>query len=57
MMVTNIFVVYGLFRYKYLVTKLGIGGSPTEAIIADKSIIINVVLWALTSVCILLIFK
>lgn len=54
MMITNVFVVYGLFRYKYLSMKKGQGGSPTETILTDKSIIIDVILWAITSVIILL---
>lgn len=54
MMITNVFVVYGLFRYKYLSMKKGQGGSPTETVLTDKSIIIDVILWAITSVIILL---
>ncbi|EOU1486827.1 decaprenyl-phosphate phosphoribosyltransferase [Clostridium perfringens] len=54
MMITNIFVVYGLFRYKYLSMKKGEGGSPTETVLTDKSIIIDVILWAITSIIILL---
>ncbi|MDZ5254249.1 decaprenyl-phosphate phosphoribosyltransferase [Clostridium sp. LIBA-8841] len=54
MMITNVFVIYGLFRYKYLSMKKGQGGSPTETILTDKSIIIDVILWAVTSVIILL---
>ncbi|GAA0098501.1 decaprenyl-phosphate phosphoribosyltransferase [Clostridium perfringens] len=54
MMITNIFVVYGLFRYKYLSMKKGEGGSPTETVLTDKSIIIDVILWVITSIIILL---
>lgn len=54
MMITNVFVVYGLFRYKYLSMKKGEGGSPTETVLTDKSIIIDVILWAITSIIILL---
>lgn len=54
MMITNVFVVYGLFRYKYLSMKKGQGGSPTETVLTDKSIIIDVILWAITSIIILL---
>lgn len=54
MMITNVFVIYGLFRYKYLSMKKGEGGSPTETILTDKSIIIDVILWAITSIIILL---
>ncbi|MDK0616302.1 decaprenyl-phosphate phosphoribosyltransferase [Clostridium perfringens] len=54
MMITNIFVIYGLFRYKYLSMKKGEGGSPTETILADRGIIIDVLLWGIISIIILL---
>lgn len=54
MMFTNIFVVYGIFRYKYLVLQKGQGGSPTEALLTDKSLIINIILWAISSMIILM---
>ncbi|MPQ42581.1 decaprenyl-phosphate phosphoribosyltransferase [Clostridium tarantellae] len=57
MMITNLFVVYGLFRYKYLIVKKGEGGSPTETVLTDKSIIINVLVWAVTSGAILMFFR
>ena len=57
MMITNLFVVYGLFRYKYLVIKKGEGGSPTEVLITDKPLIVNIILWAITSMIILLWFS
>ncbi|WP_283697452.1 hypothetical protein [Clostridium perfringens] len=54
MMIINVSVVYGLFRYKYLSMKKGEGGSPIKTVLTDKSIIIDVILWAITSVVILL---
>lgn len=57
MMLTNLFVVYGLFRYKYLVIKKGEGGSPTEALLTDKALIINIILWAVASMVILVWFS
>ena len=57
MMITNLFVVYGLFRYKYIVIKKGVGGSPTEALLTDKGLIINIILWAITCMTILLWFN
>lgn len=56
MMFTNIFVVYGIFRYKYLADKKGTGGSPTEAVLNDINLLITVVLWALSSVIIITCF-
>ncbi|MGL5617007.1 MAG: decaprenyl-phosphate phosphoribosyltransferase [Sarcina sp.] len=57
MMFTNIFVVYGLFRYKYLAEKKGAGGSPTEAVLKDKTIMVDVVLWIISSAVIIIYFN
>lgn len=57
MMFTNIFVVYGLFRYKYLADKKGTGGSPTEAVLTDKTIMIDVLLWIISSAVIIIYFN
>jgi 4-hydroxybenzoate polyprenyltransferase len=40
-----VFVLYGVFRYLYLVHQRG-GGSPTETLLTDRSLIIAVLLWA-----------
>ncbi len=42
------FVVYGIFRYLYLIHRLDEGGSPTRVLFADKPILINVALWFVT---------
>jgi 4-hydroxybenzoate polyprenyltransferase len=42
------FVLYGIFRYLYLVHQKEKGGSPTEVMLTDKPIIINVSLWVIT---------
>ncbi len=39
-----VFVLYGVFRYLYLVHQRG-SGSPTEALLADRSLLAAVVLW------------
>lgn len=39
------FVLYGIFRYLYLVHLKGKGGSPEEIIIQDKPMLLNIVLW------------
>lgn len=39
------FVVYGIFRYLYLIHRQEEGGSPTRVLFADKPILINVGLW------------
>ncbi|MEW5993529.1 MAG: decaprenyl-phosphate phosphoribosyltransferase [Candidatus Zixiibacteriota bacterium] len=43
------FVVYGIFRYLYLIHKEARGGSPTRVLISDRPILITVLLWLITS--------
>ncbi|HET6497806.1 MAG TPA: decaprenyl-phosphate phosphoribosyltransferase [Coriobacteriia bacterium] len=45
LMLTVPFVVYGLFRYLYLVHQRNLGGSPEDVLLSDKPLIINIVLW------------
>ena len=42
------FVLYGIFRYLYLVHKKGAGGSPTQALLTDRPLLVCVGLWGLT---------
>lgn len=44
------FVLYGIFRYLYLVHQKEKGGSPTEVVFTDKPMIINISLWVIASV-------
>jgi 4-hydroxybenzoate polyprenyltransferase len=39
------FVLYGIFRYLYLVHLKGKGGSPEEFILQDKPMLLNILLW------------
>lgn len=55
--VTIPFVVYGIFRYLYLIHKEEKGGSPTEILIEDRPLAMAVLLWALTCVLVLYVFK
>ncbi|MBU0510066.1 decaprenyl-phosphate phosphoribosyltransferase [bacterium] len=43
------FVVYGLFRYLYLIYNRSEGGDPTRLLIRDRATLINVALWAATA--------
>lgn len=43
--VTIIFVIYGIFRYLYLVHQKGVGGNPDIDMINDKPLFINIILW------------
>jgi 4-hydroxybenzoate polyprenyltransferase len=38
-------VLYGLFRYLYLLHKHELGGSPTRALLADRPLLVCVVIW------------
>jgi 4-hydroxybenzoate polyprenyltransferase len=44
------FVLYGIFRYLYLVHKKGRGGSPTQALLTDRPLLVCVGLWGLAVV-------
>jgi 4-hydroxybenzoate polyprenyltransferase len=47
------FVLYGIFRYLYLVHQKGQGGSPEEMILRDKPLFLAVVLWVAAAILIL----
>ncbi len=47
------FVVYGLFRYLYLIVKKHILGDPSEVLLHEKGLIIDVLLWIVVIVIIL----
>jgi 4-hydroxybenzoate polyprenyltransferase len=53
LLLTLPFVLYGIFRYLYLVYHKNEGGDPTESLLTDKASIINVFLWATTVAAIL----
>lgn len=42
------FVLYGIFRYLYLIHQRKEGGRPTRILLTDKPILINIVLWLIT---------
>ncbi|MBI1803452.1 MAG: decaprenyl-phosphate phosphoribosyltransferase [Ignavibacteriae bacterium] len=43
------FVLYGIFRYLYLVHKRVEGGNPTKIALTDLPLLANIVLWILTA--------
>ena len=53
LMLTVPFVVFGLFRYLYLVNHTYDAESPELVIIRDKPLVIVVLLWAVTAITIL----
>lgn len=53
MMVTIPFVLYGIFRYQYIIYKKKEGGSPEETVLSDIPLIVTIALWGLLSIVIL----
>jgi 4-hydroxybenzoate polyprenyltransferase len=47
------FVIYGIFRYLYLVHKEEKGGSPTRLLLTDFPLLIDVILWLASVILIL----
>ncbi len=50
---TTPFVLYGIFRYLYLVYSKERGGDPTDEFLSDIPLLINAILWLLTSALII----
>ncbi len=47
------FVIYGMFRYLYLVHVKKLGDDPGEVIFSDKSLMCNIFLWVVFVMCLL----
>lgn len=47
------FVLYGIFRYLYLIHQKTEGGSPETLIIKDRPLLVDIFLWILTAVLII----
>jgi len=53
LMFTIPFVIYGIFRYLYLIHQHDRGGSPEAVLLEDKALLLDVVLWVVVSILIL----
>jgi 4-hydroxybenzoate polyprenyltransferase len=53
MMLTIPFVLYGLFRYLYLIYRRNDGGSPDLLLLTDRPLLACIALWGLASIAIL----
>ena len=49
MMLTIPFVIYGIFRYLFLIHSRNLGGAPEDIVLGDRPLMIAFVLWALTA--------
>ena len=47
------FVLFGIFRYLYLVHQREEGGNPTQLLLSDRPLLADVVLWILTAAAVL----
>lgn len=56
MMLTIPFVLYGIFRYQYLMEKENIGGKPEDVFTKDLPFLINIILW-IASILLIIYFK
>jgi 4-hydroxybenzoate polyprenyltransferase len=52
-LITVPFVMYGLFRYMYLIHVKGEGSAPDEVLLQDRPLQVTIMLWALSFVIIL----
>jgi len=56
MMLTIPFVLYGIFRYLYLIQIKGEGGAPDELLLTDRPLQITIVLWGIAILIIFYVF-
>ena len=47
------FVIYGIYRYLYLIHQKNLGGNPSRELVRDLPLLINALLWALVVVLII----
>ena len=57
MLVTIPFVVYGVFRYLFLIHEKKVGGDPVQLLFRDRATLLNLILWILTVVTVIYLSK
>jgi 4-hydroxybenzoate polyprenyltransferase len=57
LMITIPFVVYGIFRYLYLIYQRNEGGSPDELVLKDPPLATSIILWGMSVLAILFLFR
>jgi 4-hydroxybenzoate polyprenyltransferase len=53
MMLTIPFVIYGIFRYLYLIHVEASGGAPEELVLKDRPLMATLMLWGIASIAVL----
>lgn len=56
LMLTIPFVIYGIFRYLYLIYQRDGGGSPEDLVLTDRPLALCIILWGLTVLALLAFF-
>lgn len=57
LMISIPFVIYGIFRYLYLIYQRGEGGAPEDLVLKDLPLALSILLWGLTILGLLFIFR
>jgi 4-hydroxybenzoate polyprenyltransferase len=47
------FVLYGIFRYLYLLYRRDLGGNPSDLVVGDKALLLDALLWMLATFAII----
>jgi len=47
------FVLYGIFRYLYLLYRRDLGGNPSDLLVTDRGLLLDAVLWMLATLAII----
>jgi hypothetical protein len=56
MMLTIPFVIYGIFRYLYLIQLKHSGGAPEDVLLSDRPLQLTVILWGIAVLFIFYVF-
>jgi 4-hydroxybenzoate polyprenyltransferase len=47
------FVIYGIFRYFYLIHRHDVGGDPTDSLLTDRPLLVAVLFWGVVAVSVI----
>jgi hypothetical protein len=53
MMLTIPFVLYGIFRYLFLIHVRGMGGAPEEIVLSDRPLQVAIVFWGFSVIVVM----